>query len=202
MHPPCDLSDEDRRALLARARRAIFETLSSMSLPDLPAASGRLADPAGAFVTLRCNGRLRGCIGRTEAAHSLAETVAQCAIAAALQDPRFGPLTIEEMAGLEIEISVISELQRASPEGIQGGIHGIVVNRGASRGLLLPQVALERNWSTTQLLEAACRKAGLERGAWRESESQLFTFTAEVFSDASLVPVRVMANLSSSCSGT
>jgi AmmeMemoRadiSam system protein A len=196
MHPPSDLSDEDRRALLALARRTILETLSSLSLPDLPAALGRLADPAGAFVTLRCNGRLRGCIGRTDPGQSLAETVAQCAITAALQDPRFGPLTMEEMAGLEIEISVISELRPASPEEIQRGIHGIVVNRGASRGLLLPQVALEHGWSTAQLLEAACRKAGLERGAWRDSESQLFTFTAEVFSDASMGPI---ANPGLSC---
>jgi AmmeMemoRadiSam system protein A len=202
MHPPCDLSDEDRRALLARARRAIFETLSSKSLPDLPGAVGRLADPAGAFVTLRCNGRLRGCIGRTDAANSLAETVAQCAITAALQDPRFGSLTIEEMAGLEIEISVISELRPASPEGIQRGLHGIVVNRGGSRGLLLPRVALERSWSTTQLLEAACRKAGLERGAWQDSENQVFTFTAEVFSDASLVPVGGNSQLKFKLRGT
>src|SRR5438067_5659211 len=65
MHPPSELSDEDRHLLLARARQAIFETLTSMSLPDLPPALGRLAEPSGVFVTLRCNGRLRGCIGRT-----------------------------------------------------------------------------------------------------------------------------------------
>ena len=191
MHPRSDLplSDEDRRDLLARARRAILETVSSMRFPDLPPAVGRLADPAGAFVTLRSNGRLRGCMGCIDAAHALAETVAQCAITAALQDPRFKPLTVEEIAGLEIEISVISELQPARPEGLELGIHGIVVSRGASRGLLLPQVALEHNWSATQFLEAACRKARLEPSAWRGPETKLFAFTAEVFSEISLVPL-------------
>jgi len=160
-----------------------------MSLPDLPAAVGRLAEPSGAFVTLRCNGRLRGCIGRTDLAHALAETVAQCAITAALRDPRFGPLCKEEMAGLEIEISVISEPRPAAPEEIQTGIHGIVISRGARRGLLLPQVATERGWSTMKFLEAACEKAGLQADAWRDPETRLFTFIAEVFSDASLVPL-------------
>jgi AmmeMemoRadiSam system protein A len=189
MHPRSELSDEDRRALLASARQAIFETLTSMNVPDLSPAVGRLAEPAGAFVTLRRNGRLRGCIGRTDAAHSLVEIVAQCAITASLRDSRFGPLSIEEMAGLEIEISVISELWPGSPEQIQPGVHGIVVSRGASRGLLLPQVAIERGWSVTQFLEAACQKAGLEADAWRDPGTKLLTFTADVFSEASLLPV-------------
>jgi AmmeMemoRadiSam system protein A len=160
-----------------------------MSLPDLPSAIGRLAEASGAFVTLRCNGRLRGCIGRTDRAHGLAETVAQCAITAALLDPRFGPLCREDMPGLEIEISIISELRPAAPEEVQRGIHGVVVSRGASRSLLLPQVAIERSWSITQFLEAACEKAGLAADAWRDPETKLFTFTAEVFSEAGLVPV-------------
>src|SRR5487761_1011727 len=112
MHPPSDspLSDEDRQELLARARQAIFDTVSGLSFPDLPPAVGRVADPGGAFVTVRCNGNLRGCIGRTDAAHALAETVVQCAITTALQDPRFKPLRMEELTGLQIEISVVSEL--------------------------------------------------------------------------------------------
>jgi AmmeMemoRadiSam system protein A len=126
-------------------------------------------------------------MGRTDAPHALAETVVQCAITAALQDPRFKPLRTEELDELEIEISVISELRPARPEEIDPGIHGVVVCRGASRGLLLPQVAVERNWSTTQFLEAACRKAGLEAGAWRDQETKLFSFTAEVFSETGLL---------------
>jgi AMMECR1 domain-containing protein len=91
------------------------------------------------------------------------------------------------LAGLEIEISVVSEPRPVRLEEIQLGLHGIVVCRGASRGLLLPQVALERNWSTTQFLEAACRKAGLEAGIWRDPETKLFAFTAEVFSEIGVV---------------
>ena len=85
------LSDEDRRALLARRVRPSSKRLP-VTFSDLPPVSGRLAEPGGAFVTLRCDGKLRGCIGRAEAAHGLAETVVQCAITAALQDPRFAPL--------------------------------------------------------------------------------------------------------------
>lgn len=186
MRPPSEtpLSDQDRRTLLARARQAISETISSLTLPDLPLPLGRLTDVRGVFVTLRSNGKLRGCIGRSDAAHGLAETVAQCAIAAALHDPRFEPLRVEELPHLEIEISVLSELLPVRPEEIERGIHGICVSRNGNRGLLLPQVVLEHGWSTTHFLEAACRKAGLGAGAWREPETKLFTFTTEVFSDA------------------
>jgi AmmeMemoRadiSam system protein A len=181
------LSEQDRRTLLSRARQAILQTICRLRFPDLPPASGRLAEPGGAFVTLRCDGRLRGCIGRTDATHDLAETVLQCAITAASQDLRFKPLCPEEVARLEIEISVVSEPRPVRPEEIERGIHGIIAVRGGSRGLLLPQVAIERNWSTTQFLEAACRKARLKPDAWRDPETNLLAFTAEVFSDAGVL---------------
>jgi AmmeMemoRadiSam system protein A len=181
------LSEEDRRILLSRARQAILETICRSRFPDLPSVSGRLAQPGGAFVTLRCAGKLRGCIGRAEAAHELAETVLQCAITAASQDPRFKPLCPEELAPLEIEISVLSEPYPVRPEEIELGIHGIIAVCGASRGLLLPQVAIERNWSAMQFLEAVCRKAQLKPDAWRDPETKLFAFRAEVFSDAGLL---------------
>jgi len=177
------LSGEECRALLALARQAIVETISS-NFPDPAQVTGRLAEPRGAFVTLRRHGKLRGCIGQPDAANGLGETVVQCAITAALRDPRFGPLRMEEIDGLEIEISVISEVRPVRTEEIELGTHGIVVTGGGKRGLLLPQVAVERNWSVTQFLEAVCRKAGLEPSAWREADTKLFTFTAEMFSDA------------------
>jgi AmmeMemoRadiSam system protein A len=101
-----------------------------------------------------------------------------------LRDSRFRPLRAEEIDELEIEISVLSELRPVQPEEIELGIHGIVVTGGGRRSVLLPQVARERNWSVTQFLEAACQKAGLEARVWREPETKLFAFTAEVFSDA------------------
>ena len=191
MHPPSDslLPDQDRRDLLARARQAILETVFSLSLPDLPPAAGRLAERGGAFVTLRCNGKLRGCMGRIDAVHALAETVAQCAITASLRDPRFKPLDAKELNQLEIEISVVSDPRPVRAEEIEPGIHGILVSRGASRALLLPQVAIEHHWTATQFLEAACQKAGLEARTWRDPETNLFAFTAEVFSESSLAAV-------------
>ncbi len=189
MHPRSDLalSDGDRLALLALARKAILETVSSSNFPDVAQVAGCLAEPRGAFVTLRWDGKLRGCIGQPDAAHGLAETVVQCAITAALRDPRFEPLRAEEIDGLEIEISVTSELRPVRPEEIELGTHGLVVVSRGRRGLLLPQVAVERNWSVTQFLEATCRKAGLEASAWREPDTKLFAFTAEVFSDAGVL---------------
>jgi AmmeMemoRadiSam system protein A len=188
MRPLFDpLSEEDRRALLSLARQAIVETVCRQRFPDLPPVSGRLAQPGGAFVTLRSDGRVRGCIGRTDAPQDLAETVLQCAITAASQDTRFKPLCPEEVARLEIEISVISEPRPVRPEEIELGTHGIIAVRGGSRGLLLPQVATERNWSTTQFLEAACRKAKLTPDAWRDRDTNLLAFTAEVFSDAGVL---------------
>src|SRR5438309_2129669 len=174
MPPRCDaLSEEDRRTLLSRARQVILETICRLRLPDLPPATGRLAEPGGAFVTLSSSGKLRGCIGRTEAALPLAETVLQCAITAASQDPRFKPLCAEELDGLEIEISVLSEPCPVRAEELEPGIHGIIVSRGARRALLLPQVAVERHWSSIQFLQAACRKAEFEPDAWRDPETTL-----------------------------
>jgi AMMECR1 domain-containing protein len=93
------------------------------------------------------------------------------------------------MAALEIEISVLSAPRPIRPEEIRLGVEGIVVAWGEKRGLLLPQVAVEQNWSAGQFLEAACRKAGLEVGAWRRPETKLFAFTAEVFCDLAAVPL-------------
>lgn len=184
------LSEEDRRTLLSRARQAVSQTVWRLRFPDLPAPTGRLAEPGAAFVTLRCNGKLRGCIGRTDATLQLEETVLQCAITAASQDPRFKPVCPEEVARLEIEISVLSDSRPIRPEEIAPGMHGIIVIRGGSRGLLLPQVATERNWTAMQFLDAACRKANLEADAWRDPETTLLAFTTEVFSDAEVCAQR------------
>lgn len=178
------LSAEDRRDLLLRARRAIVEAVCNQAVPDLPVPSGRLAEPGSAFVTVHCAGRLRGCIGRTDRTLPLAEVVAQCAIGAAMYDPRFRPLEGHEIGEMEIEISVLSALEPASPRTLQIGTHGIAVSRAERRGLLLPQVAAERNWSVERFLEETCKKAGLEPGAWRDPQTTLLAFTAEIFSEA------------------
>jgi len=183
---PCSppLSSDDRRALLDRARHAITQAVCSQSIADFPAPAGRLAEPGGAFVTIHCASRLRGCVGRADRALALAETVAQCAIGAALRDTRFRPMEPAELDRMSLEISVLSQLRPLPNNELEAGKHGLVVCRGDRRGLLLPQVAAERGWSIERFLEETCGKAGLEHGAWRDPQTEILAFTAEIFSEA------------------
>jgi len=185
MPPLCSppLSSDDRRALLGRARQAIAQAVCSQGIVDFPALAGRLAEPGAAFVTIHCSRRLRGCVGRTDRTFALAETVAQCAIGAALRDTRFRPMEPAELDLMSIEISVLSELRPLAPQALEAGTHGVVVCRGERRGLLLPQVAAERGWSIERFLEETCRKADLVPNAWRDPEAEILGFTAEIFSE-------------------
>jgi len=178
------LPSEDRRALLELARRAIVETVQARPLTEVSPVSLALRERAGAFVSLHLRGRLRGCIGQVEPVEALAEAVARCAVAAAAEDPRFEPVSPGELADLEIEISILSPLTPIQPEKIEVGKHGLLVTRDRMRGLLLPQVATQYHWPRERFLEEACRKAGLERDAWKDPASRIEAFTAEVFSEA------------------
>lgn len=141
-----------------------------------------LAERYGAFVTLKRNGELRGCIGNIVGTASLGETVAQMAKAAATADPRFPPLKPEELKGLELEISVLTPLEPViDPNDIVVGRHGLFIVYGNNRGLLLPQVATEQGWDRETFLEQTCWKAGLPPGAWRNPGAQIYKFSAEVF---------------------
>jgi len=182
------LSSDERRALLDLARRAIVEAVCHGRLANLPPYTSALAQPRPAFVTLHHNGRLRGCMGQVEPDASLMETVARCAICAALEDPRFRPLEPEETGDLEIEISVLSPLVPIQPQEIEIGVHGILIAWEGRRGLLLPQVAIEHRFTRERFLEAACEKAGLERDAWKNPDARILSFTAEVFSQVTLAP--------------
>jgi AmmeMemoRadiSam system protein A len=177
------LSNDDKSALLKIARRSLVETIVHGSLwqPDAPA--GILAERRGAFVTLHVRRKLRGCVGQVETNKSLAETVARCAISAAREDDRFNPVQPEEVALLEIEISVLSPPKPITPDEIVIGEHGLIVGRGPFRGLLLPQVATERHWTDEKFLSETCLKAGLPADAWKSAETRIFGFTAEVFSE-------------------
>jgi len=177
------LSSDDWRALVEIARRAISSAILEKSIPDFPPYPAALSEPRGAFVSLYCSGNLRGCVGQVENPGALADVVARSAINAALYDPRFPPVGAHEVAILQIEISVLTALERISPEAIVTGRHGLLVARGPFRGLLLPQVAMERNWSSRRLLEETCIKAGLARDAWSDPATDVFGFTAEVFSE-------------------
>lgn len=180
------LFSDDGLALLAIARRAISIAVAENRIPDFPPFPPKFSDSQGAFVTLYRGGKLRGCVGQVENPGPLAEGVVRAAINAALHDSRFPPVAIEEVATLDIEISVLSPLERIPPEAILAGHHGVLVVRPPYRGLLLPRVATQRGWSGQRLLEETCAKAGLPRDAWRDCQTQVFAFTAEVFSEAEI----------------
>lgn len=176
------LTEAEQRILLKLAREALEERLLHHPLPaaeDLPAA---LREPCGAFVSLHKGQRLRGCIGYVEALKPLYVTVCECAVAAALRDPRFAPVTPKELPSLRLEISVLSPMVDVAPDEIEVGRHGLLVSRGALRGLLLPQVAVEWKWDREHFLVETCLKAGLPPDAWRH-DARLQAFTAQVFEE-------------------
>jgi uncharacterized protein len=178
------LRNDDKRSLLQIARRAIESALAQSVPADIPALAGDLAELRGAFVTLHCGRRLRGCIGRVISLEPLARVVAECAVAAATDDPRFPRLGRSELAELQIELSVLSRPSAAKAEEVQPTVHGLIISRGAHRGVLLPQVAAEHHWPRERFLEETCRKAGLAPDAWQEPDTLIEVFTAEVFSEA------------------
>jgi AmmeMemoRadiSam system protein A len=178
------LDNREKQFLLEIARQAVRSAAerreSIENIPPVPA----LGECAGAFVTLRKRARLRGCIGQIGTGQPLADVVAHSAKAAALEDSRFDPVRAEEVQEIQIEISVLSPLQEIAPERIEAGKHGLLVSKGWQRGLLLPQVAAECRWTSARFLEETCVKAGLERNAWREPDTKIQGFTAEVFSES------------------
>lgn len=176
------LTDEEGRTLLAIARHAIEAAVVERRQPDVEGGSGTLAEPAGAFVTLRRDGELRGCIGHVEADEPLARTVATCAASAALYDPRFPPVSPAEVPHINIEISALSPLTDIAPEDIEIGRHGLMISGGFRRGLLLPQVALEWGWDREEFLEQTCGKAGLPTNAWRRG-ARIQAFTTEIIAE-------------------
>lgn len=182
------LADREKQLLLELARRALTAGVEKReSIPDLPADEA-LRQPGGAFVTLHRRGRLRGCVGQLPSKEPLVEVVAHCAKAAALEDPRFKPVRADEIAEIEIELSILSGLEDVTLGRIEAGKHGLVVSRGWQRGVLLPQVATEFKWQAARFLEETCVKAGLEREAWKNPQTRIQAFTAEVFRESILQP--------------
>lgn len=177
------LTAGDEQYLLRLARNALEEAVGWGRLSHMEAPPGVLRERAGAFVTLHKGRTLRGCIGYVEATRPAYQTVRECALAAALQDPRFDPLTSDELSWVSVEISLLSPLEEIAPERIEVGRHGLMVFRGFQRGLLLPQVPLEWNWDRQRFLEETCLKAGLPPDAWQKG-AKIQAFTAHVFGEA------------------
>ena len=181
--PPDEIAAEDRRFLLELARATIDSRLSDRPLPSHTPHSAFLLATRGAFVTLKIDGRLRGCIGHVIGVAPLWRAVRDNALAAAFDDPRFPPLTLDELLHVRIEISVLTPLCTSAAEDVVIGHHGILVEQGVSRGLLLPQVAVENGWDRETFLDHTCRKAGLAPGCWRDPDTAISTFSAEVFGE-------------------
>jgi AmmeMemoRadiSam system protein A len=176
------LTADDRRRVLDEARRALAEAMAGRR-PAPPAAEGVFSRCAGVFVSLHRDGELRGCIGQPYGDRPLAETVGRCAIAAATEDPRFPPVTADELDQCDLEVSVLGPVTPvARPDEIVVGRHGLIVEQHGRRGLLLPQVASEYGWDRETFLAQTCAKAGLPRDAWKTG-ARLFRFEAEVFGE-------------------
>jgi len=180
------LDDDSRRALLRRARAAIASTIGVDMVEQGDAEPVTSPPPvlcAGAFVTLRVGGELRGCIGYPDGDRQLIDVVEHCAISAAVSDPRFPALSVAEWPSIDLEISVLGPIQPVSTlDEIEIGRHGLIAERGSRRGLLLPQVAVEWGWTREEFVAHTCAKAGLAKDAWR-SGAALFKFEAEVFGE-------------------
>ena len=180
-------SESDRRTLLTVARNAIARKLEGHRPGTEDLIPGE-ADPpegsGGAFVTLKIDGALRGCIGHIISDSPIAETVAEMARSAAFGDPRFPPLAAAELPDTDIEISRLSAFFPIRPEEVEVGTHGLLLRLGYRSGLLLPQVPGEQGWNREQYLSGLCRKSGLPDGAWNNPDAVLEAFTAEVFGDS------------------
>lgn len=183
-----EFSPEERTLLLKLAHESIFSALQHREI-SLDPPTPHFAELRGAFTSLylRRESReeeLRGCVGYVLPACSVYRAVAETARAAAFDDIRFPPVTLEEVQGLAIELSILSPPQPIQPETIEVGRHGLLISWHGHRGLLLPQVPVEHKWERTTFLEQTCRKAGLPTDAWKQGAT-IEAFTAEIFGEKS-----------------
>ena len=184
---PFKLTLDEKKFLLSLARQTISSRIENKESPQVPNFSETLGQLTGVFVTLNKNDQLRGCIGYVEGLKPLQTAVEEMALAAAFNDPRFPPLEEKELEELEIEISVLSPLEILEDVNeIEVGKHGLIVENGLYRGLLLPQVAVDYNWNHISFLEHTCQKAGLSADAWKDEETKIQVFSAEIFSESEL----------------
>ncbi len=182
-YTPPDLTGTRREELLKLARTAIAEYLETGNIPDYETEDPVLTRRAGAFVTLRQGDELRGCIGRLWADKPLYRRVQEMAVAAATSDPRFPPLTAEELDNLTVEVSVLSPLRRVIDiRQIEVGTYGLVIIKAGRQGVLLPQVPVEEGWDREEFLGNLCLKAGLTPDCWTDQPA-LYAFTALVFGE-------------------
>lgn len=176
-------TDDQKRALVKIARAAVADAAHGRRERLVVVEAGAFPDASGAFVTIKSRGRLRGCIGTLACQRPLGEEVARVAVSAATEDPRFEPLRPSELDDLDVEVSILGPLERIDPfdeTAFEIGRHGLVVDQGHRRGLLLPQVATEQGWDRETFLAQTCVKAGLPPDAWRRG-AEVYRFAGEAF---------------------
>ncbi len=177
------LDAHDRELLLKTARESITAKLEGRA-PSYNDPTAALLEECGAFVTLHVKGRLRGCIGRITGVEPLFETIKDMAAASAFQDPRFPPLSPDELSDIDIEISVLTPLKKIDTiDSIEVGKHGIYISNGTYSGVLLPQVATEQGWDRDTFLTHTCYKAGLKGTCWKDPKTEISSFSAIVFGE-------------------
>jgi uncharacterized protein len=183
------LTADEQQKLLKLARHAL-EAHVRRQAPPARERGGVLDEPLGVFVSIHNEDELRGCLGRLDVDAPLVDTVADLAAVVSDSDPRFHAVSAAELPDLDVEISVLTpEREIASIDEIEVGRHGLIIERGYRRGLLLPQVAAERRWDVETFLAHTCLKAGLPEDAWR-SGARIWIFEAQVFSERSLAASR------------
>lgn len=179
------LSAKDKKTLMQIARTTIEHRVKGEKVPEFQVDSPVLRENRGAFVTIKEHGQLRGCIGYIEAIKPLYITIREMAEAAALNDPRFPPVSPKELSSLDLEISVLTPLKKIKDiSEIETGKHGILLKKGYHQGVFLPQVATEQGWDRTTFLNELCGKAGLyDPNCWKEKDAEIYIFSAEVFEE-------------------
>jgi MEMO1 family protein len=181
------LQDSEKKFLLALARDTIHRYLTTETVPLVRNLPARMTFHQGAFVTLKENGQLRGCIGHMAQDDALGRTVAAMAMQAAFNDPRFAPLQAAELNNIEIELSILTPMKSIkTPAEIVLGRDGVLIVKGSNSAVFLPQVAVENNWKRDEMLDNLCVKAGLAKNCWKR-DTKFQVFQAEVFSESEFI---------------
>ncbi len=182
------LTPEESRTAVRLARNAIEKAVGGerMVLPALPPIFG---EKRGVFVTIKRGGNLRGCIGLPYPIKPLGEAIVEAAVSAALEDPRFPPVSRSELADLDLEVTVLTVPRplecppQERPACVEVGKHGLIVSGLGTGGLLLPQVPTEYGWTSREFLDQTCVKAGLRPGCWRRNDVAVQTFEGQIFEE-------------------
>lgn len=185
------ITQEEGEFLVKLARKSIESYIRDKKLIDIPLDTpDTLKEERGAFVTLNSKGQLRGCIGYTEPVKPLVNVILEVALSAAIQDPRFPPVTPDELDDIEVEVSVLTRPELIEvdnpgeyPDKIEVSTDGLVVEKNFIKGLLLPQVPVEWQWDVEEFLSNTCMKAGLTPDCWLDPETKIYKFQSQIFTE-------------------